>query len=190
MTTHHHHHTTTGVELVETRKGFIMLRSLITTLIAAPALVLGASPALAGPAVHDVYVEEFDGYEHFAAGDNGCVPWAGLFHEVRSGEAKLLMPSGSRHPGEVHINFVVDGFVEFIPDDQRLPTYSGTYREKADGIVLSFSGEGELERVMQWRLRTTLRGTDGSTLTLRMSGKVTTNGQGDIVVARDSFSCE
>jgi hypothetical protein len=43
---------------------------------------------------------------------------------------------------------------------------------------------------MQWRLRATLHGTDGSTLTLQMSGKLTTNGKDEVVVSRDSFSCE
>jgi hypothetical protein len=170
-----------------------MFRSILTSLIAVPlaaaAATLAAPAAHADPAVHDVYLEEYDAYEHHAAGENLCVPWAGQFHEVRSGVAQLLTPSGSRRPGEVHINFVVDGFVEFIPDDAAFPTYSGTYREKADGVLSGFTGDGDVERVMQWRLRTTLEGTDGSTLTLRMSGKLTTNGTDEVVVSRDSFSC-
>jgi len=170
----------------------IMLRSLITSLIAVPlaaATTLTAPAAHADPAVHGVYVEEYDAYEHLAAGENFCVPWSGQFHEVRSGLAKLLTPSGTRRPGEVHINLVVDGFVELIPDDAAFPTYSGTYREKADGVLTGLTGDGDVERVMQWRLRTTLEGTDGSTLTLSMSGKLNTNGNDDVVVSRDSFSC-
>ena len=171
-----------------------MLRSLISSVVATPlaatAVTLAGPAAHADPAIHGVYVEEYDAYEHLAAGENFCVPWSGQFHEVRSGLAKLLMPSGSRRPEELHVNLVVDGSVELIPDDPAFPTYSGTYREKADGVLSLLTGDGDVERVMQWRLRTTLEGTDGSTLALSMSGKLTTNGKDEVVVSRDSFSCD
>jgi len=66
------------------------------------------------------------------------------------------------HPGQVagelHVNGVIDGLVELIPDDPALPTYAGTYREKVDGVVTSFSDEGDVERIGQFRLRSTLQG--------------------------------
>jgi hypothetical protein len=37
--------------------------------------------------------------------------------------------------------------------------------------------------------RDTLTGTDGSRLTLSLSGKVTVNGRGDVVIGRDIFTC-
>ena len=86
-------------------------------------------------------------------------------------------------------NELIDGLIELIPDDTALPTYAGTYREKVDGVVVSSSAEEDTERVGQYRLSSTLRGTDGSTLQLHLAGKVTYDGQGRLVVSRDEFSC-
>mgnify|MGYP003543628413 CR=1 FL=1 len=50
--------------------------------------------------------------------------------------------------------------------------------------------DDDQERIAQFRLRSQLAGTDGSTLQLAMSGKVTLNGNGDVVVDRFHFTCE
>lgn len=70
------------------------------------------------------------------------------------------------------------------------PTYSGDYREKVNGIVTEFTDEGDVERVAQYRLRSTLEGTDGSSFELRLSGKVTVNANGVATVERETFTCE
>jgi hypothetical protein len=163
------------------------------TTLAGGVLTLAAlaapAPAHAGGAVHHFFPEDYDAYEPFAAGEGFCVDWAGTFHEVRHGGYRLVAPPGGQVAGEVHVNGVIDGLIELIPDDTALPTYMGTYREKVDGVVVSSSAEEDTERVGQYRLSSTLRGTDGSTLQLHLAGKVTYDGQGRLVVSRDEFSC-
>jgi hypothetical protein len=165
------------------------LTATIASALALPALVVGATPAVAAPAQHDVFVEEYDEYLPFAAGEGPCVDWAGTLHEVRSGEFKVLTPGGVRHPDEFHANGVVDGLVELIPDDPTLPSYSGTFREKANAIGTVTEAGDEL-RIAQYRVRSVLTGTDGSRLTLSLAGKITVNGHGDLVVDRYEFSCD
>ena len=80
--------------------------------------------------------------------------------------------------------------VELIPDAAGLPTHSGAFREKVNAVAISFTEEDDTSRVSQYRLRSTLRGTDGSTLHLRLSGKFTMNANGVVVVSRDTFTCE
>ena len=109
---------------------------------------------------------------------------------MRNGEIKLVTINGGPRAGEVHVNGVVAGFVEYIPDDSSLPTCSGTYREKLDAVLLEMSFEDEVERIAQFRLRSRLAGTDGSTLLLTLSGKVTRNGKGEVVVDRFDITCE
>jgi hypothetical protein len=167
----------------------------IITLIGSAVLIAGGSavaavPADAAGAEHGFYPEDYDAYEHFDAGDGPCVDWAGRFHEVRNGGYRLVAPPGGRDPDELHVNGLVDGMVELIPDDGSLPTYTGVYREKVNGVVTEFSDEGDVERVAQYRLRSTLHGTDGSSLSLRLSGKITVNANGVATVERDVFSCE
>ncbi len=167
-----------------------MKKQLITA-----ALALGLStalaPAHAGGAVHQTLPEQYDATEHFAAGEGFCVPWAGSSREVRSGQYRLVTAPGGRVPGETHINGVIAGSVTLTPDDPALPTYSGSYREKVNGVLTGITPEGDDElRVGQYRLRSTLRGTDGSTLALRLAGKVTMNAKGVVTVSRDTFSCE
>jgi hypothetical protein len=164
------------------------LATAITTCLAVPALTLAASPAAAAPAQHDVFVDEYDGYVPFAAGEGPCVDWAGTLHEVRSAVFRVLEPGGARNPDEFHANGVVDGSVELIPDDPTLPTYSGTFREKANAIGTA-AEEGDDLRIAQYRLRSVLTGTDGSRLTLSLSGKITVNGRGDLVTERFELSC-
>jgi hypothetical protein len=164
----------------------------LATLLGAFAFVgVAAAPAsAAGGAEQAFLIEEYDAYEHFAPGDGPCVSWAGTFHEVRSGGYRLVTAPGGQVEGEFHVNGVIDGLVELIPDNASLPTYSGTYREKVNAVVTSFNEEGDTARVSQYRLRSTLRGTDGSTLNLRLSGKFTMNANGVVVVSRDTFTCE
>ena len=80
--------------------------------------------------------------------------------------------------------------VELVPDDASLPTYAGEYREKVNGVLTAITDEEDVERVGQYRLSSTLVGSDGSTLELRLSGKVTINANGVTTVERDVFSCE
>ena len=167
-----------------------MKKQLITA-----ALALGLStaiaPAHAGGAVHETVPEQYDAIEHFAAGEGFCVPWAMSFREVRNGQYKLVTAPGGREPGEFHINGVISGSITLTPDDPTLPTYFGTYREKVNGVITGTDDEGfDVERVAQYRLRSTLRGTDGTTLALRLSGKLTTNAHGVVTVSRDTFTCE
>ena len=164
----------------------------LATVLGAFALVgvaTGAASA-AGGAEHAFLIEDYNAYEHFAPGDGPCVSWAGTFHEVRSGGYRLVTAPGGQAEGEFHLNGVINGLVELIPDAAGLPTYSGTYREKVNAVVTSFTEEGDTSRVSQYRLRSTLRGTDGSTLNLRLSGKFTMNANGVVVVSRDTFTCD
>ncbi len=56
-------------------------------------------PASAGGAEHSFLIEDYDAYEHFAAGDGPCVSWAGTFHEVRSGGYRLVAHRAASRPG-------------------------------------------------------------------------------------------
>ncbi|TCC56415.1 hypothetical protein E0H73_32535 [Kribbella pittospori] len=158
--------------------------------LGALALIGGtAAPASAGGAEHAFVIEDYDAYEHFAPGEGPCVSWPGTFHEVRAGGYRLVIPPGGQREGEFHVNGVIDGRVELIPDNASLPTFAGTYREKVNAVVTAFTEESEVDRVAQYRLRSTLRGTDGSVLDLRLAGKLTMNANGRVVVSRDTFSC-
>lgn len=167
------------------------MRQLLAAVVLAALPIIVGVPASAAPATHDVFVEEYEAYEPFAVGDGQpCVPWAGTFHEMRSGEVKLVTVNSGPRAGEVHVNGVIAGFIEYIPDDTALPTYSGTYREKLNGVLLELSFEDDQSRIAQFRLRSRLAGTDGSSLRLAMSGKLTLNGNGNVVVDWFSFTCE
>ena len=163
----------------------------LSILAGSAALLAGAvaGPAAAAGAQHDFFPEDYDAYEHFAAGEGFCVDWAGTFHEVRHGGYRLVAAVGGQQPGEVHVNGAINGHIELVPDDPTLPTYTGDYREKVNGVVTESTDEGDLERVGQYRLRSTLQGTDGSTLSLRMSGKTTFDAHGVLRVQRDTFTC-
>jgi hypothetical protein len=152
--------------------------------------VVAGQASAAGGAEHAFLIEDYNAYDHFAPGDGPCVSWAGTFHEIRSGGYRLVTVPGGRDSGEFHVNGVINGLVELIPDAAGVPTYSGTYREKVDAVVTSFAEEGDTARVSQYRLRSTLRGTDGSTLNLRLAGKFTMNANRVVVVSKDLFTCE
>ena len=169
-----------------------MRRTVITlaglALLAATAA--GASPAQAGGAEHLFVPENYDAVEHFDAGEGFCVDWAGSFHEVRQGGYRILTAPGGQVTGEKHVNGVIAGSLELVPDDPGLPTYTGSYREKVNGVITDPGPDWEELRIGQYRLASTLRGTDGSTLRLTLSGKLTINGQGRVVVSRDYFACQ
>ena len=166
------------------------MKKLLITAALALGLSITATPVHAGGAVHETLPEQYDATEHFAAGEGFCVPWAASFREVRSGQYKLVTAPGGQVAGETHLNGVIAGSVTLTPDDPTLPTYFGTYREKVNGVFLSVTPEGNDElRVGQYRLRSTLRGTDGSTLALRLAGKMTMNAHGVVTVSRDTFTC-
>jgi hypothetical protein len=163
------------------------MRTKMHGIVAAFALVVAtAGPAVAAGAHHEFQPEHYDAAEHFAAGDGFCVSWAGTFHEVRDGGYRVVYPPGGQVDGEFHINGVIQGLVELIPDNPTLPTYSGTYREKTDGII---TPGVDLPRVAQARLRSTLVGTDGSSYEVVITDKLTVNAKGEVVVSRDTFTC-
>jgi hypothetical protein len=153
-------------------------------------LALGVTPANAA-AQHDIFVEEFDDGWQLSADENPCGPWVADIHEVRLGTYRLLLPPGGQVAGEVHVNGSVDGWIDFDPDGPGpLPTHSGSYREKLNAIPIGFSEEtGDMLRIAQYRLKVRLSAADGSQLLLELSGKITMNARGDVVVARDLASC-
>jgi hypothetical protein len=165
--------------------------TLAAGLLAAVALAspADAAPSDAGGASLGFYPEDYDAYEHHDAGEGICVDWAVTFHEVRHGGYRLVSAPGGQVPGELHVNGAIDGLIELIPDDAALPTYTGTYREKINGIVVDSSLGDATPRIAQYRLTSTLQGSDGSTMELRLSGKVTVNGEGRLVVTRDELTC-
>lgn len=154
------------------------------------ALTATAAPAYADGAAHELYPEEWEGAEAFAAGDGPCVDWAGTFHETRTGGYRVVAAPGGRVDGEFHVNGQIEGEVDLVPDDPTRPTYHGDYREKVNGVITGFDEEeGDLARVSQFRLRVPLTGTDGSRIVLVMSGKLTENANGTVTVARQDFDC-
>lgn len=160
------------------------------TTLAAAVLALVPSSATAG-AQHDVYVESYDDSFHVTAEENPCGSWPATLHEVRSGGAKILSAPGGQQADEFHVNGAIDGTLAIVPDDPSLPTFTGSYREKLTGIITGFDPEqGDLARIAQYRLRAPLTGSDGSRLVLAFSGKVTVNANGEMVVSRDSMSCQ
>lgn len=161
------------------------LRSLAGTALAGAALTVLAVPAHAG-AQHAVLPEEYDDTWTMDAEENMCGPWPATLHEARTGSYRIVEAPGGQVDGEFHINGVVNGVIELDPDAQGpLPTYTGTYREKVNGVVYGEDGE----RVVQFRLRTVARADDGSTLKLVLSGKVTVNAKGGVATAREVASC-
>ena len=167
------------------------MKHLLAALAGATALVgLAAGPAVGAGAEHEFFPEDYDAYESFAAGEGPCVTWAGTFHEVRTGGYRIVAAPGGRDEGEFHINGVIHGLIELIPSDRTHPTYTGTYREKVNGVIATVTKNQDVERVGQFRLRSTLRGTDGTTIELRLWGKVTVNANGETVVSRQELTCE
>jgi hypothetical protein len=167
-----------------------MKRSLTSAAAASTLAVILAAPAAWAGATHEFVPVSYDASEHFEAGEGFCVPWSGTFREVQEGGFRYLTPEGGQVAGEVHVNGVIDGSVTLTPDDPSLPTYSGSYREKTNGIVVGVDASGwDVLRVGQFRLTAPLAGTDGSRIEISLSGKLTVNANGVTTVSRDAFSC-
>lgn len=163
---------------------------MIRTAIAAAVLgTLLSTPAHAA-AERDHWPADWEGTQAFVAGEGPCVPWAGTFHESRTGGYDLVAAPGGQVDGEFHVNGMVEGHIDLVPDDATLPSYSGDYREKVNGVVIGYDElQGDLARVMQFRLRVPLTGTDGSQMVLTMSGRMTRDAHGRVVVERASYDC-
>ncbi len=168
-----------------------LIRSAALLTAAAGLSLATAVPASAAPAQHFTFEESFFGSEALTAEENPCGSWAGTFNEARTGSYKILVPPAGRVDGEYHINGAVDGLVELTPDDPNLPSYSGSYREKANGVITGFDEEqgDDTVRVARYALRAVLTGTDGSRLVLSLNGKITINARGDVVVDREVETC-
>ena len=161
-----------------------------TALASATLVLVSATSATGAPAQHDFFEETYDGSEYIAADENTCGPWAMTIHEVRSGGYRIVAAPGGQVTDEFHINGAVDGHVQLVPDDPNLPTYTGSYREKVNGVIVGFDEEeGDVARVAQYRLRIPVTGTDGSKLVLSLAGKMTMNANGRVTVSRDSYTC-
>lgn len=166
-----------------------MSRILRTALVAAALTLTSGTAAIAAPAQHDTLIESWQGREHLSPEDNMCGPWAATIHEARSGTYRIVEAPGGRSEGEFHVNGAVDGQIILTPDNPALPTYSGSYREKVNAIVIGVDDEGDLARVGHFRLRAQLAGSDGSGLVLTMSGQFTITALGELVAERFSFTC-
>jgi hypothetical protein len=160
---------------------------LASTLLAAALAVASTGPATAAGATRFFVPEDYDGTGHVSAADNPCGPWAATMHEIRHGGYDVLLPPGGQVAGEAHINGSVDGWLQLTPDDPSLPTYTGSYREKGAGVLTD--PDHDQFRTSHFSLRDRLTGSDGSTLTLVLSEKVTVNARGDVVVDRSVETC-
>lgn len=166
------------------------LTTLGTAVLATSLVLASAGAATAAPAQHETFVESWDGQQHLSAEENLCGHWAATLHEVRSGEYKLVQAPGGQSQDEFHVNGAVDGSVVLDPDDPALPTYTGSYREKVNAIVIGYDEEeGDLARLVHYRLRLPLTGSDGSALVIVMSGTLVVNAHGDLVSDRGSMTC-
>jgi hypothetical protein len=170
-------------------KAGLVAGALLTTALTglAPGLLPVAAAASGQGATRFFVPEEWDGTSHWSAEENPCGAWATTFHEVRHGGYDVLLPRGGQVAGEAHINGTVDGWIELVPDDPSLPTYTGGYREKVDGVLTD--PDHDEFRVSQFRLRDRLTGTDGSHLVVLLSAKVTVAANGATVVDRSVESC-
>ena len=146
-----------------------------------------SSPSPGQGATHLFSEEHFDGTEHFTPDTNPCGPWPATLHEIRNGGYRVLLPPGGQTPGEAHINGAVDGWIQLTPDDPSLPTYTGNYREKADGVLTD--PDHDQFRVFRFQLRDRLTGSDGSTLVLVLGAKATVDANGRTVVDRSVATC-
>jgi len=163
--------------------------SVLTAAAGVPALVPTA--VLAEPAQHATYEESWDATELVPADENPCGHWAMSFRETREGAYRILMAPGGQTEGEMHVNGAIDGTVSLAPVDPRLPSYQGSYREKANVVLTGVDEEtgDDVLRVGQYRLRLPLDGSDGSRLVMTISGKVTMTPDGGLAVARGEETC-
>ena len=104
------------------------MRHRLSTLLGGAALIGAAAtgPVSAAGADHTFYPENYDAYEHFAAGEGFCVTWAGTFHEVRHGGYRLVAAPGGQQPDELHINGVITAPSSSSPTTGRCRHTPGT----------------------------------------------------------------
>ena len=147
-----------------------------------------ASPAAAAGAEHLSFVEDTEEQWVLSADENPCGPWDADIHEIRHSEYRALVAPAGQVEGEIHFNGFVDGSAAIDPDGAAgpLPTYTGTYREKENAIVVS--ADDDL-RNAQFRLREVATAPDGSQLLLVLSGKLTVNAQGVVTSEQGVASC-
>ena len=147
------------------------------------------SAAQAGPVTRGVYVEEFDGTEQFAPGENQCVAYAGTLHEVRSGQFILTTLGNGPRSAELKVRGAIDGSIEITPTyPADGPSYTGTYSERVVGWLTD--PDNDTFRVGHYRLRGRLAGSDGSSRVLDSTFKVTMKPDGTAVVNRQSSTCK
>ena len=154
----------------------------------AASLLLGSN-AWAAPAQHlDPYLESYDGTVSFEAGGNSCVAYAGKEHEVREGSYRLMATGSGARSAELKVVGTVHGSYEITPTVEGAgPSYKGSYREHAVGWLTD--PENDQFRVVQFHLIGRLTGSDGSSLQLRSTLKVTVRPDGTTVVYRQAESC-
>jgi hypothetical protein len=150
--------------------------------------LLGGQAAWAAPAEHFGFTEDFDGTSTFAAGEDHCVSYAGTLHEVRDGEYRLVAVDAGPRSTEFKVVGTVQGTVELTPTVAADgPSYSGSYREHIAGWLSD--PDNDQFRVAQFHLIGRLTGSDGSTLELRNTIKVTVRPDGTTVVDREEQFC-
>lgn len=161
--------------------------TLATCLLIAP-LALVHSPA-AGSVMRGVYIEEFDGTRSFGVGENMCVDYEGTEHEVRSGSYALMAPGNGPRNTELKVRGAVDGFIEIKPTKSSDgPSYAGTYQERVVGWLTDPAND--TFRVVNFRLQGRLAGSDGTSVVLKSTFKVTMKPDGTAVVERQSSTCQ
>lgn len=168
------------------------MNTLRTTSIAALAtlgcFLTGALPAAATGAEHLSFVEDTDEESILSANENPCGPWDADIHEVRHADYQAVVAPGGQLEGEVHFNGSVEGWMSIDPDGAAgpLPTYTGTYREKENAIVVI---EDDTLRNAQFRLREVATAPDGSQLLFVLFAKLTVNARGEVAAEHSLASC-
>jgi hypothetical protein len=135
-----------------------------------------------------VYVEEFDGTSAFGAAEDPCVDYAGTMHETRSGSYALMASGTGPRSAEVKVRGAVDGFLEIAPDDpSEGPSYAGAYSERVVGWLTD--PDTDAFRVVHLRLHGRPAGSDGTSVVLESTLKLTIRPDGNTVVERQSVTC-
>lgn len=151
---------------------------------------LTMAPAAASASVtRGEFLEEFDGTSSFGAAENPCVDYAGTMHETRSGSYALMAPGTGPRSAELKVRGAVDGFLEIAPDDPSDgPSYAGTYSERVVGWLTD--PDTDAFRVVHFRLQGRLAGSDGTSVVLLSTLKLTLRPDGTTVVDRQSVTCQ
>jgi len=129
----------------------------------------------------------WSGSYDLAAAENPC-GFATTVAETRTGFYRYLWASGGQLDGEGHLNGAIQGTMTLTPDDASLPTYSGSYVEKVNGVFIG-RGEDALFRTLSYQQRVMLTGSDGSRLTVVFVNKAAVNANLEITFTRQFASC-